>query len=151
MSRRSVQDPSYQAEYEAFCQNREQAQLPYVSYRNFLRQWRRSARAHGEDVPSDRGHSKRELLDTGKGKVGKVRVELLPHHLLHPQERGKREMKMEELLPLPLKQRVETLPRLVYQSLLARPDMKLLGHRYKRWDIRVFHTKTLGVPVAFRI
>ena len=93
----------------------------------------------------------REPLDTGKGKVGKVRVELLPHHLLHPQERGKRETKMEELLPLPLKQRVETLPLLVYQSLLARPDMKLLGHRYKRWDIRVFHTKTLGVPVAFKI
>ena len=36
MSQRSVQDPSYQAEYEAFCQKREQAQLPYVSYRNFL-------------------------------------------------------------------------------------------------------------------
>ena len=90
----------------------------------------------------------REPLDKGKGKVGKVRVELLPHHLLHPHERGKREMKMEELLPLPLKQRAETLPLLVYLSLLARPDMKLLGHRYKRWDIRVFHTKTLGVPVA---
>ena len=122
MSRRSVQDPSYKAEYEAFCQTREQAQ----------------------DI-------QREPLDKGKETVGKVRVELLPHHLLHPQERGKRETKMEELLPLPLKQRVETLPLLVHQSLLARPDMKLLGHRYKRWDIRVFHTKTLGVPVAFKI
>ena len=74
MSRRSVQDPSYQAEYEAFCQNREQAQLPYVSYRNFLRQWRRSARAHGEDVPSDKGHSKgaagQREREGGKGSGG---------------------------------------------------------------------------------
>ena len=74
MSRRSVQDPSYQAEYEAFCQTREQAQLPYVSYRNFLRQWRRSARAHGEDVPSDKGHSKgaagHREREGGKGSGG---------------------------------------------------------------------------------
>ena len=36
-------------------------------------------------------------------------------------------MEMEELLPLPLRQRVEILPLLVYQSLLARSGMKLLG------------------------
>ena len=52
----------------------------------------------------------RESLDKEKEKVRKVRVELLPHHLLHPHERGKREIKREELLPPPLKQRAETLP-----------------------------------------
>ena len=40
--------------------------------------------------------TQRELPDKGKGKEGKVRVELLPHRLLHPQERGKRAMEMEE-------------------------------------------------------
>ena len=60
-------------------------------------------------------------------------------------------MEMEELLPLPLRQRVEILPLLVYQFLLVRSGMKLLGPRYKRWDIRLFHTKTLSVLVAFRI
>ena len=69
-----MQDPGYQAEYEAFCQNREQAQLPHVSYRNFLRQWRRSAKAHGEDVPSDKGHSKGAAgqgeREGGKGSGG---------------------------------------------------------------------------------
>ena len=87
--------------------------------------------------------TQRELPDKGKGKEGNVRVELLPHRLLHPQERGKRAMEMEELLPLPLRQRVEILPLLVYQFLLVRSGMKLLGPRYKRWDIRLFHTKTL--------
>ena len=73
--------------------------------------------------------TQREAPDKGKGKEGKVRVELLPHRLLHPQERGKRAMEMEELLPLPLRQRVEILPLLVHQFLLVRPDMKLPGHR----------------------
>ena len=118
MSRRSVQDPSYQAEYEAFCQNREQAQLPYVSYRNFLRQWRRSARARCEDVPSDKGHS-----------MGAAGQNIWP--TLREREGGKGSggvtMEMEELPPLPLRQRVEILPLLVYQSLLARSGMKLLG------------------------
>ena len=73
--------------------------------------------------------TEREAPDKGKGKEGKVRVELLSHRLLHPQERGKRVMEMEELLPLPLRQRVEILPLLVHQFLLVRPDMKLPGHR----------------------
>ena len=74
MSRRSVQDPGFQTDHEAFCRNREQAQLPHVSYRNFLRQWRRSARAHGEDVPSDEGQPKGAAgqgeREGGKGSGG---------------------------------------------------------------------------------
>ena len=65
---------SYQAEYEAFCQKREQAQLPYVTYRNFLRRWPRSAKAHGEDIPSDKGLSKgtagQREREGGKGSGG---------------------------------------------------------------------------------
>ena len=147
MSRRSLQDPGYQAEYEAFCQTREQAQLPYVSYRNFLRQWRRSVRAHGEDVPSYQGHSKRAAghreREGGKGSGG---VTPPPP----PPPSRKRQTGNEDggVAPPTVKAKSGDSP---YQSLLARPDMKLLGHRYKRWDIRVFHTKTLGVPVAFRI
>ena len=59
--------------YEEFCRNRAQDQLPYVSYRNFLRQWRRSARAHGEDYPSHKGSAKgtagEDLKGKGKGGV----------------------------------------------------------------------------------
>ena len=150
MSRRSVQDPGYQAEYEAFCQNREQAQLPMCRTVTFCD----SGGGRPEHMVRtflQTRDTQREPPDKGKGKEGKVRVELLPHRLLHPQERGKRAMEMEELLPLPLRQRVEILPLLVYQFLLVRSGLKLLGPRYKRWDIRLFHTKTLSVLVAFRI
>ena len=44
----STQDPSYWEDYRAYCQTREEAQLPVVSYRNYLRQWSRSARGHGK-------------------------------------------------------------------------------------------------------
>ena len=60
----STQDPSYWEDYRAYCQTREEAQLPFVSYRNYLRQWSRSARGHGKDKEQKGG------ADGGDGKGG---------------------------------------------------------------------------------
>ena len=60
----STQDPSYWEEYRAYCQTREEAQLPVVSYRNYLRQWSRSARGHGK------GKELKGGADGGDGKGG---------------------------------------------------------------------------------
>ena len=60
----STQDPSYWEEYRAYCQTREEAQLPVVSYRNYLRQWSRSARGHGK------GKEQKGGADGGDGKGG---------------------------------------------------------------------------------
>ena len=60
----STQDPSYWEEYRAYCQTREEAQLPVVSYRNYLRQWSRSAREHGK------GKEPKGGADGGDGKGG---------------------------------------------------------------------------------
>ena len=57
----STQDPSYWEEYRAYCQT---SQLPVVSYRNYLRQWSRSAREHGK------GKEPKGGADGGDGKGG---------------------------------------------------------------------------------
>ena len=61
----SQQDPSFRAEYEAYSARRAAEGLPKVSYRNYLRQWRRS----------DDGHTARgepPLEKGGKGGKGGV-------------------------------------------------------------------------------
>ena len=60
----STQDPNYWEDYRAYCQTREEAQLPFVSYRNYLRQWSRSARGHGK------GKEQKGGADGGDGKGG---------------------------------------------------------------------------------
>ena len=61
----SQQDPSFRAEYEAYSARRAAEGLPKDSYRNYLRQWRRS----------DEGHTARgepPLEKGGKGGKGGV-------------------------------------------------------------------------------
>ena len=57
----SQQDPAFRAEYEEYSARRAAEGLPKVSYRNYLRQWRRS----------DEGHTARGDPSLG-GKGGKV-------------------------------------------------------------------------------
>ena len=57
----SQQDPAFRAEYEAYSARRAAEGLPKVSYRNYLRQWRRS----------DEGHTARGEPPLEKGKGGK--------------------------------------------------------------------------------
>ena len=61
----SQQDPSYRAEYEAYSARRAAEGLPKVSYRNYLRQWRRSDEGHTArgEPPIEKG---------GKGGKGGV-------------------------------------------------------------------------------
>ena len=56
----SQQDPAFRAEYEEYSARRAAEGLPKVSYRNYLRQWRRS----------DEGHTARGDPSLG-GKGGK--------------------------------------------------------------------------------
>ena len=61
----SQQDPAFRTEYEAYSARRAAEGLPKVSYRNFLRQWRRSEEGHAArgDPPLETG---------GKGGKGGV-------------------------------------------------------------------------------
>ncbi|OLP91678.1 tRNA 2'-phosphotransferase 1 [Symbiodinium microadriaticum] len=61
----SQQDPAFRSEYEAYSARRAAEGLPKVSYRNFLRQWRRSEEGHAArgDPPLETG---------GKGGKGGV-------------------------------------------------------------------------------
>ena len=56
----SQQDPAFRAEYEAYSARRAAEGLPKVSYRNYLRQWRRS----------DEGHAARGEPPLEKGSKG---------------------------------------------------------------------------------
>ena len=61
----SQQDPAFRAEYEAYSARRAAEGLPKVSYRNYLRQWRRSDEGHAArgEPPLEKG---------GKGGKGGV-------------------------------------------------------------------------------
>ena len=123
----STQDPSYWEEYRAYCQTREEAQLPVVSYRNYLRQWSRSAREHGKGKEPK-----------GGADGGVERVEVLPLHLHHHYGRDKQMTRVEKLPRYP-RQRVEIL--------LLRPVSLPIWPATRRPDkfcrslaIRHFHT-----------
>ena len=151
MSRRSVQDPAYQAEYEAYCQNREQAQLPHVSYRNFWRQWRRSARAHGEDVPSDKGYSK-GAAGQGESEGGKGSGGVTPPPPPPPSRKRQTGNGDGGVAPPTVKAKSGDTPSAgasvsPRQARYEAAWTSLLAMGY----IRLFHAKTLGVPVTFRI
>ena len=61
----SQQDPAFRAEYEAYSARRAAEGLPKVTYRNYLRQWRRSDEGHAArgEPPLEKG---------GKGGKGGV-------------------------------------------------------------------------------